>query len=319
MSEIILWSVIFIVSLAVLVKSADHFTTYSEKIGKVLGVPQFIIGVSIVALGTSLPELMTSILATVRSYSSIVAANVVGSNIANILLVLGVTSIFAKEISVEKSLIRLDLPLLAATTALLIVMLYDGNFTAAEGVIMLGTYLVYILYNYQEHKRSKLEQLESKLEDTVKPEKVDAKLVIFIILSALGIYLGADYTIQSIVNLSEILNLAPAAIAISAVAIGTSLPELLVSIQAARKKNFELVLGNIFGSNILNATIVMAIPSFISTLHVSMEVITIAIPFLTIATLLLMFSGIDKKVLFFEGALYSILYFVFMGQLFNFL
>ena len=189
---------------------------------------------------------------------------------------------------------------------------------------MLFTYGVYISYNLYEHRQSKLEKLEEKIEEKVeevvkKKDKITPKLVTFILLSTVGIYFGAHYTIESIINLSEILNLAPAAIAISAVAIGTSLPELLVSIQAARKKNYEMVLGNVIGSNILNATIVMAVPSFITTLYISQEVITTAIPFLVIATLLLTFSGIERKIFSFEGALFGIIYFVFIGQLFNFL
>ncbi len=319
-----LWIIIFIAALAALIKSADYFTTYSEKVGKILGVPQFIVGVSIVALGTSLPELMTSIIATFRGYTEIVAGDVVGSNIANILLVIGVGALFAKKLVVEKSLIKLDLPILVAITALLIVLIYDGSFHWYEGLIMLFTYGVYISYNLYEHRQSKLEKLEEKIEEKVeevvkKKDKITPKLVTFILLSTVGIYFGAHYTIESIINLSEILNLAPAAIAISAVAIGTSLPELLVSIQAARKKNYEMVLGNVIGSNILNATIVMAVPSFITTLYISQEVITTAIPFLIIATLLLTFSGIERKIFSFEGALFGIIYFVFIGQLFNFL
>jgi cation:H+ antiporter len=322
--EILTWSLIFVVALAVLIKSADYFTEYSEKIGKILGVPQFIVGVSIVALGTSLPELVTSLIAVTQDYSSIVTANVVGSNIANILMVCGLAAIYAREIIIEKSLIKLDLPILSAITALLIVLIYDGQFTALEGVVMMSSYIVYIAYNWHEHKQSKLQKLEEKVEEKIS-KAVDGKskirpfMIVALILSGIGIYFGANYTISSIINLSELLNLAPAAIAISAVAIGTSLPELIVSIQAARKKNYEMILGNIIGSNILNAAIVMSIPSFISTLNVSSEVITVAIPFLIISTILVTFSGIERRIFSFEGALYALLYFVFIGQLFGFL
>lgn len=322
--QLLIWLLVFVGALALLIKSADYFTTFSEKVGKILGIPQFIIGVSIVALGTSLPELVTSVLATLRGYSSIVAANVVGSNIANILLVIGVATIYSKVVKIEKSLIKLDLPILSAITALLIVTLYDGTFTIWEGLVMLATYIVYISYNLYEHKQSQIEKIEQKVEgkveDTIHPsKKVSPKLIGLILLSSVGIYFGADYTIQAIINLSEILNLAPAAIAISAVAIGTSLPELIVSIQAARKKNYEMILGNVIGSNILNSSIIMGIPAIISTLNVTNEVITIAIPFLIISTILITFSGIERKIFSFEGALYAILYFVFIGQLFNFL
>ncbi len=318
--NIALWIIVFVAALALLIKSADIFTTNSEKLGRILGVPQFIIGVSIVALGTSLPELMTSVVATAQGFSSIVAANVMGSNIANILLVGGFTAMWARTIVVEKSLIRLDLPLLGSITALLIVTIYDGSFTAFEGLIMFISYLVYIAYNWQEHKQSKLKKLEEKIA-TKKLEKKSPspKLILWILLSAIGIFFGSKFTIDAIVELSSIWNLAPSAIAISAVAIGTSLPELVVSIRAAQKKNYEMVVGNIMGSNILNATLVMAIPTLMGTLNVTSEVISIAVPFLIIATILFAFAGIEKKIYSFEGALFGILYFVFIGQLFTFL
>ncbi len=317
---ILFWTLIFVAALALLILSADWFTSASEKLGKILGIPQFIIGVSIVALGTSFPELMTSIIATLQDYSSIVAANVVGSNIANILLVGGLTAMYAGQMFVEKSIIKLDLPILGAITALLIMTIVDGSFTTAEGIIMLLAYVVYVAYNLHEHKQNKLEKLEEAVDKTLsKKEKLDAKLVVLLLVSAAGVFVGSKYTIDAIIRVSEILNLAPAAIAISAVAIGTSLPELIVSIKAAQKKNYEMVVGNIIGSNILNSTLVMGIPAFLGTLTVASDVITIAIPFLVAATILFAFTGIEKRIFSFEGALYSILYFVFIGQLYSFL
>lgn len=316
---------LFIAALAVLIKASDVFTDNSEKLGKILGIPQFIIGISIVALGTSLPELVTSVLATIQGYSSIVTANVVGSNIANILLVTGISALVVKRLIVEKNLIKLDLPILFAITAILIVTIYDGSFNFMEGILLMLSYLVYLAYNFSEHRQAKLRELEKKLERKVdevihpKHKENNAKLLLFIFLSALFIFLGAKFTIDSIVNISELLNLAPSAIAISAVAIGTSLPELMVGISAAKKKNYEMVIGNVIGSNIFNATVVMSVASFFGELNVTSDVLTIAIPYLIIATILFTFSGIERKVFSFEGALYGILYFLFMGQLFDFL
>jgi cation:H+ antiporter len=323
---ILAWSITFILSLALLIKSSDVFTDNSEQIGKNLGIPQFIIGISIIALGTSLPELVTSALANINGLSSVAPANVVGSNIANILLVAGITALAAKKLIVEKNLIKLELPILFAITAILIVTIYDGQFTFAEGIILMISYVVYLVYNYAEHKEHKLKALEEKIEEQVdktlhpaENKENNAKLLFFAFIAALFIFLGAKYTIESIINLSELLNLAPSAIAISAVAIGTSLPELMVGISAARKKNYELVIGNIIGSNIFNATVVMSVASFFGPLEVTPDVITIAIPFLIISTILFTFSGIERKVFSFEGALYGILYFLFIGQLFGFL
>lgn len=308
----ILWIFIFIVALAGLIKSSDLFTDYSEKLGKILGVPQFIIGVTIIALGTSLPELMTSVIAAIDGYTSIVSANVLGSNVANILLVLGIAAIFAGPIVVEKDLIKLDIPILLCTSALLVVNLYDGKFTFIEGIIMVACYLIYILYNYNEHKDG-LEEIGDKL--SPKPKK-EPKLLLLIPLSALGVFIGAHFTVEALINISEGLNIAPSVVAVSAVAIGTSLPELMVSISAARRKNYEMVVGNVIGSNIFNATMVMAIPAFIKPLDVTVDMLTVAIPFLLIATGLFAFTSIERKVFNYEGALFGIIYIVFLGQSF---
>lgn len=317
--ELTKWFLIFAVALLVLIKSADIFTDYSEKLGKIVGIPQFIIGVTIVALGTSLPELMTSIIATLKNESAIVSANVVGSNIANILLVGGLASIWAGTIVVKKSLIKIDLPLLIAITALLITTLWDGRFSIFEGIIMLITYIVYIAYNFNEHNTAKEKLSDMAKHPLEKKEKLRVKIPLIIGLSAVGIYFGAAFTIQSVTEISSIFKISSAVIAVTAIAIGTSLPELLVSYKAVKKKNYELVVGNIIGSNIFNSTIVMAIPAFISPLYIESSIINIAVPFLIIATILFAFSGIERKLYSFEGAIYGLIYIVFIGQLFNFI
>ncbi len=314
--EILFWFIAFFLSLALLIKAADIFTSNSEKLGLALGIPQFIIGVSIVALGTSLPELVTSALATIQGYSSIAVANVIGSNIANILLVIGIPALMIQKLVVKKNLIKLDLPILFAVTALFILTIYDGNFSFIEGVILMMAYIVYIAYNFSEHRQNKI----SKLKEIIEKENVNnAKLLLFIFISAIFVFLGAKFTVDSIVNLSQLLNLAPSAISISAVAIGTSLPELMVGISAAKKKNYEMIIGNVIGSNIFNTTVVMSVSSFFSTLSVRPQTLKIALPYLIVSTLLFTFSGIERKVSSFEGALYGMLYFLFIGQLFNFL
>lgn len=317
--DLFIWIAVFIGALMVLTKSADIFTTNSEKLGKALGIPQFIIGISIVALGTSLPELSTSVLANINDHSSIVAADVVGSNIANILLVVGVTSMWVKKMTVEKNLIKLDLPILLAITALLIVTIYDGEFNGFEAIVMLLTYIVYIFYNFSEHRARMIEKLEDKIDKTIHHREVEPKVMAWILAGGIGVFLGAKFTVDAIIEIADILEIGVSMIAVSAVAIGTSLPELVVSIMAARKGNYEMVIGNVIGSNIFNSTLVMAAPVLFGTINVTTDVITVAIPFLIIATLLFVFSGIERKVYNYEGALYGILYLVFLGQLFSFI
>lgn len=320
-TELFTTIVVFAVALFFLIKSADYFVIYSEKVGLALGVPQFIIGVTIVSAGTSLPELVTSLISVAKGDTGFVAGNVIGSNIANILLIVGITTIIAKRVEIKKSLIRLDLPLLVGSGAILVLTMQDGVFTFIEAVLSILGFLVYILYNVSEHRQSLVE----KEKDLRKIMNIEKKPVfkwyfpVIILVSTVVLYISAEYTINSVISLSGFLNIDTAVIAITAVAVGTSLPELLVSVVAARKGNFDMSLGNILGSNIFNGFMVMGIPGLMHDLEIPDSVLVIGVPFFIIATIFLVFSGIERKFYNFEGALYLILYFLFIGNLFHFI
>jgi len=171
----------------------------------------------------------------------------------------------------------------------------------------LAVYLHYTLkYKEKEEKKEK-----------VKKEKLDIKIILGLVLGAIFIYYGANYAIESVVKISEILNIGTAVIALSAVAIGTSLPEIFVSVSAARKGKDEIALGNIFGSNLFNGFVVLGIPALIKTLDVTSAVLSIAIPFFIAATLLYVISGITRKIYKWEGAMYLLIYILFIVKLFN--
>jgi len=310
---LILWIGAFIISLAVLIKAADIFTESASKLGGILGLSQFVIGVTIVSVGTSLPELASSISAVLKGVTEMVAGNVIGSNIANILLVVGLATIFSKKgrLEVTRNLINLDLPLLAGSGIILMLMfLWDGKITFGEGIIALIGYAVYLHYALK-HKEGRQEK------EKIKKEKLDIKIILGLVLGAIFIYYGANYAIESVVKISEILNIGTAVIALSAVAIGTSLPEIFVSVSAARKGQDEIALGNIFGSNLFNGFVVLGIPALIKTLDVTPAVLSIAIPFFIAATLLYVISGITRKIYKWEGAMYLLIYILFIVKLFN--
>ena len=329
------WVGIFIISLAVLIKSADVFTESSEKIGLAFKIPSFIVGIAIVSIGTSLPELITSLIAVSKNETEIVAANAIGSNIANILLVVGFSSIVARKISIKRSLINLDLPLLACVTTLLIFILWDKQITFIEGIIAILTYLVYALYlissgrerKILSHKNSdnKKDNLPATRIDRLKilkrlwkhHEKVEKEIFAMLLLSAIFLFLGANYTIESIINIADSLDIAPPLIAMSAMAIGTSLPELVVSIRASMKRKYEIALGNIFGSNIFNALIVIGIPALFTTLKVDEITFSVGLPFLVGATVLYLISGISRKIYNWEGMMYLMIYVLFLVKIFG--
>lgn len=323
---LIVWFIALAAGLALLVWSADKFTETAEKIGTVMKIPSFIIGVTIVSIGTSLPELITSLIAvfTSEEASQIVVGNVLGSNIFNILIGIGlVVIIIRKTIGVKRSLIDLDLPLLALATALLTLMIMDGEVVFLEGVILLIGFAVYIRYTMSSHAREKVE-VEKKLRvkktdiDT-KPEarRVSFKLLAYIVLFGFLIFIGAKVAVEAVINISDILNIASSIIAVSAVAIGTSLPELVVSAQAARRKNYEIAIGNVVGSSIFNVLIVVGIPALVGTLLVPNVIVGVVLPFFIAATLLFIISGITRRIHVFEGAFYVLIYIVFMAKLFN--
>jgi len=316
----------FAISLFVLIKSADYLVKYSEKLGLSLGIPQFIIGITLISAGTSLPELATSIFSVLKGQPGVVAGNVVGSNIANILLVVGITTILVKRVEIKRSLIRLDLPLLVASGAVLVLTLSDGKFTFFEALVSLAGFVIYLIYSITQPKQDVIEKGKEFEEVTLDNNKKTFlqkrppfkwSYIVWVIGSAAVLYFSADFTIDSVISLGTLLSVDTSIIAITAVAIGTSLPELMVSVVAAKKGNFDIALGNILGSNIFNGFLVMGVSGLISDLPVETPVLLIGIPFFIVATILLVFSGIERKFYNFEGAFFLILYLLFIEQLYQ--
>ena len=310
--EIILWIVILLVALYTLNKASDYFTDYAEKFGVLFGLPPFIIGVTIVSFGTSLPELGTGIIAALKGgeATSLVLANIIGSTIANILLVLGIASVIGYSIKVRKDLVKLDLPLLSLATAIFVVLLvWDQTFSSLDALITLGAYGVYLWYTFSGHS--------SKTSYT-KPKKSDKwKLFFGLTISALFIWAGAKYTVDSVLMLGALFHINIALLSLTVVAIGTSLPELFVTLAAMRKKQYEVAIGNIFGSNTVNLLFIGAIPAFITPLVIAPEVLLVGIPFLVMATALYVIVSLDREIRNYEGALFLFLYLIYMVTLFK--
>ncbi len=325
MIELIFWAVIFIISLLVLLKGADWLVIGAERIGLAIGLSPFIVGVVIVGIGTSFPELFSSLAAVFKGVPEVVAANVIGSNIANILLIVGISAIFGRGLVVTKNLIDLDLPLLAIGTVLFLGVVWDKQITIGESILMLLTYFVYFLYTilYKEKEEEISENSEVLLKGEinitkeVNAHKLRFKDFFMVIFGILGIFLGAKYLIEALVNLSLILNVATGLITITAVAVGTSFPELLVSVKAAYDKKHEISLGNIFGSNIFNAFVVTGLPGIFSRLPVDEKTFYVGVPTMAIVTLLFVISGISRKIHIWEGAFYVSAYVLFIAKLFS--
>lgn len=308
--EIMIWSTVFLTSLFVLLRAADYFTEYAEKLGLLLKLSPFIVGVLIVAFGTSIPEFANGIIVALRggAETAFVIENVVGSNIANIFLVVGLGAVFGGAVFVKRNLIHIDLPVLALTTTLFAVLvLFDGKIVFYEAALLVSAFGVYLWYVLTHPEETEGPQL--------KAEPFSWKIPLVLIGSVAAIYYSARWTVDSILTIADLLNITSSVLVMSVVAIGTSLPEIFVTIAAVRRKNYEVALGNVFGSNIFNMTIIVGVAGLISPLQVSPITLAIGLPFLGLATLLFIIASLDREVKNYEGALFLMLYAAFLGLL----
>lgn len=316
MSDLLIWSIVLFASLIVLSKSADFFTDAAEEIGIYFGIPPFIVGVTIVAVGTSLPELISSLVAVYSDAGEIVVGNVVGSNIANIFLILGVASLISGLLNIEYDLVGVDLPLFVGSAFLLGLTVWDGQYTKGEAILSIVGYVVYTFYAVNVRKDDPGED-GSEGEATKKP--LPTKEFAILAVSSLLIFFGAKYTIDSVVKISEIINIGKEIIAVSAVALGTSLPELIVTINESKKGKPEVAIGNVLGSNIFNAFMVMGIPGLTGRLIIPDNILESGLLVMLAGTVLFFFVTQDEQVTKWEGLLFFLFYGWFIGNLFGFL
>lgn len=289
--------------MAVLIFSSERFISAAEKIGLSFGVSPFIIGVTIIAFGTSLPELATSILSVTSGSSEIVIGNVVGSNITNILLVLGLTSIISRQFNLDYDVMDIDMPLLFVSAFLLWFVLADLNFSLFEAILFLGALAAFLIHSITNNKSG-----------GPKGEKAAVRDYITLILGGAMVYLGAQFTVKMIELIATDLGVDPAIISVTALALGTSLPEVVVSIGASVRGQHAMAVGNILGSNIFNTYAVMAIPSLFGTLVIPKNFLEFYLPFMIVVTVLFGLICLSRKISRWEGVMLLIFYAFFIGE-----
>lgn len=306
--ELLTYLGLFVVSLGVLLKSSDWFIDSAEAIGLSLGISPFIIGVTIVAFGTSLPELATSIAAVLSNNSEIVISNVVGSNATNIALVLGLVAIIAKEIKLDYDIWHIDMPFLWGASALLALSVWDLNFSIYESVLFLVGIIVFLAYSFKADE-----------EDTgdEKRKRPPFKTYTLLLIGGILVWLSADYTIFAIKKLSLIAGIDPKVIALTAIALGTSLPEVIVSLNAVRKGKTSIAVGNVLGSNIFNTFVVMSLPSFIGPLNIPPSTLLSALPIMLVLTILFGVMAFNRRITRWEGILLLMFYAFFLLEQFK--
>jgi cation:H+ antiporter len=320
---------LFALALVVLLLASDAFVSAAEHLGLALGISPFIIGGTIVAGGTSLPELISSLFAVLADAPEIVVGTVVGSNIANIFLVLGVAAIAGRRLHVDRELMQVDLPLLVASASFLAIAAWDGQFVWYEGLLGLGGAAVYIHFTFSEERRleevveelvsehaewepgQEIEEAAAAADETPIGPRTYATLLVSLVL----VFLSANLLVESILTLAETFEVGTEFVAITAVAVGTSLPEIAVSVVAVRRGDVDIAVGNTLGSNIFNTFAVMGIPSLLGVLTIPASVITYSLPVMILATLLYYFITQDREITAWEGVMLLLLYGLFLTNL----
>lgn len=259
--SIVVQIMLLVVGFVMLVKGADWFVEGASKLAEKLGIPQLVIGLTIVAMGTSLPEAAVSVSAALKGSAEITIGNVVGSNIINILLILGLSALIS-PLMVQKSTVKYELPMvIGVSVALAGLGLSDGVVGRLDGIILILGMVLYLLYLLQMAKKG-LTVIEEG-------EKADAddniwKLLALIVIGGVLIVWGSDITVDAATELARIFGMSERLIGLTIVAFGTSLPELVTSAAAAFKGKADIAVGNIVGSNLFNILFVVGVSAVIT-------------------------------------------------------
>ena len=305
--NIIIQVVILLVGFVFLIKGSDFFVDGASSIAAILKVPTIIVGLTIVAFGTSAPEAAVSITSSLTGNNAMAVSNVIGSNLFNMLMVIGVAALLG-DLLMEKSVLDKDLPFLVGITVLFAIFIFIGwDITSLEGIILLilmVSYIVYLIYNARK---------SGAMGVVDKPELTLPKSIIFMIIGLAGIVLGGDLVVNSASAIAIALGMSETLVGLTIVAIGTSLPELVTSLTALKKGENQMVIGNVIGSNIFNILFVLGASSAISAIPLDSSML-IDVLFMIFVTLLCFVFGktqdkYDKK----EGIILVTLFIAYMA------
>lgn len=296
-----------------LVKGADIFVEGSSSIAKRLHVPSIIIGLTIVAMGTSLPETAVSVTASLANNNALAVSNAVGSNIFNLMVVIGFCAVLT-PVAVQKDVLKRDFPFSMLCAILLFVLgcigpMILGHF---DGIILLALFAVYVVFLIRSALKASKSGNTSDDESIAAAEEMKmisvSKSIFFIVAGAVGIALGGDVVVNSASNIATKFGMSQTLVGLTIVSIGTSLPELVTSIVAARKNEVDMALGNAIGSNVFNILMVLGIASAISPIAFLTEnLVDIAI-LMVFSVLVWIFAWTKKKLTKPEGAVMLLLY-----------
>ncbi len=302
--------IVLLAGFFLLVKGADIFVKYAAEIARKFGVSEFVIGLTLVSLGTSIPELASSLAATIKGTSGIVIGNVVGSNIANIGLIIGVASVISL-VKVNEEMLRRDGYIMLGITVLAYILISDQCLGMLESFTLLLVYLAYITFLFEDkpkysgkyHFRAFLRYFfrlgflaaiykivngkDTKSKNDIKKDGL-AKDITYLTLSGIAIVGGANYLIEAALFFAQYFSIPESIIGVTIIAIGTSLPELGITISAARKGYADIAVGNVLGSNIANIGLILGCCGMISPLEITTFTIDFSGPFMILMSIMLL-------------------------------
>lgn len=291
---------LLIVGFVLLVKGADFFVSGASSVAKALKVPSVIIGLTIVAMGTSAPETAVSITASLGGNNGISLGNIIGSNIFNLLMVIGISAVIIPFNS-DKEILKRDMLWNIAITVLLLVLIFDGSLSRLDGVILLAGIAAYLTVVVRS-------ALKNRVEDN-SDEKVSVpKAVVFILGGLAAIVFGGDLVVDNASLIAKSLGMSDTLVGLTIVAIGTSLPELVTSIVAAKKGDSGLALGNAVGSCIFNILFILGIASTIAPMTADYEIIADVCILIFVSIVTYIFARSKEKVSRLEGLLCVLIY-----------
>lgn len=304
--SIILQFILLIVGFVFLIKGSDFFVDGASSIASLLKIPTIIVGLTIVAFGTSAPEAAVSITSAITGNNAMAVSNVIGSNLFNLLMVIGIAALLG-ELLMEKDVLNKDLPFLVGITILFAVFIIIGwNVSQIEGIILLIILICYLAYLIKSAKKS------ANANVVEKPKFTLPQSIIFIIIGLAGIVIGGDLVVNSASDIAIAFGMSETLVGLTIVAIGTSLPELVTSLTALKKGENQLVIGNVIGSNIFNILFVLGASSAITAISLDSSML-IDVTFMVFVTVLCFIFGktqdkFDKK----EGAILVALFVAYM-------
>ncbi len=300
--------ILLLLGFVLLIKGADFFVDGSSSLAAIMKVPAVIIGLTIVALGTSAPEASVSISAALSGNNDIALSNVIGSNMFNTLVVVGVSGIIAK-FHVHKDIISRDMPINILASVALLIFAFSHTISRIEGALLTLGIIAYMMYMVYRAKNGSNEG------ETIKQFSLPMSLA-YIVIGIIGVIWGGDLVVDNAVLIAKSWGVSQNFIALTIIAIGTSLPELVTSVVASRKGHSDLALGNAIGSNLFNILFIIGVSSFIHPLHVINETIVDCIILVVVSILMFIFARTQKEIDKKEGVILVACYIAFTIFLF---